>query len=115
MMKVTRWHPDTCECIIDYEWDDTTTNENRVHTAKTIVRECAVHKGMDKHAHHDTVREENQRKNIAVGLIEEKHKDAKVRFEFDKDRNVVLMIDGITFEDKKALKKDLHSRVKISD
>lgn len=29
--KTTRWQPDTCDCIIEYDWDDETTEDEREH------------------------------------------------------------------------------------
>lgn len=65
-LNITRWSPDTCECVIDYEWDTDVSEEQRIHTAKTIVKKCDAHSTsdiLDKHDHFNTILGENRRKN----------------------------------------------------
>ncbi len=33
---LTRWRPDTCGCVIEYEWDDAEAEEARQHVPKKI-------------------------------------------------------------------------------
>lgn len=33
---LTRWRPDTCGCVIEYEWDSDDAEETRVHTPVKI-------------------------------------------------------------------------------
>ncbi len=66
-LQVTRWYPDTCDCIIDYQWDDTEPEAARTHTLKAVVKQCAAHSKIpDDKQHFSTVLEENQRKNKAM-------------------------------------------------
>ena len=30
-MKITRWSPSTCKCVIDYEWDRDLSEDQRTH------------------------------------------------------------------------------------
>lgn len=32
MKRITQWQPDTCDCVLLYEWDDEVDAEQRVHT-----------------------------------------------------------------------------------
>jgi len=67
MKQVTRWSPDTCGCVFEYEWD--TEEEPRVHRFKKLVNRCAVHAlSPTNESCFDTVLEENQRKNKAFGI-----------------------------------------------
>src|ERR1041384_4144040 len=71
-LNVTRWSPDHCGCTIDYEWDSSVPVEERVHTARRIVKKCPAHSTpdiIDHHDHFDTVLKENQRKNRLHGEI----------------------------------------------
>lgn len=87
---ITTWKPDTCDCIIHYEWDDSVPAEERVHTpvesvtthdGRVIPRHvCAVHAGTIENAgkeveHHDKIKEENTRKNQVLGHILENSPD----------------------------------------
>ncbi len=77
MKHITTWHPDTCGCVIDYEWDDAIPHDQRVHTAvKTEL--CEAHKGIgsDKRLAHETVVDENQRKNKTLAKIQENFPDS---------------------------------------
>ena len=40
--KITRWQPDSCSCIVEYSWDDETSETDRVHTPTTIMA-CEQH------------------------------------------------------------------------
>lgn len=31
MKRITTWSPDTCNCVIEYEWDDTEDQNTRKH------------------------------------------------------------------------------------
>jgi hypothetical protein len=57
-MKVQRWIPDTCSCIIEFKWD----NVNPQPT-KTMLKACSLHKNADE------VHKENISKNIAIGHL----------------------------------------------
>lgn len=41
-IKRTTWHPDTCGCVIEYEWDEAAPHQSRVHTGVRAVP-CALH------------------------------------------------------------------------
>lgn len=70
MIKTTRWRPDTCDCILEYTWDDTLTPDQITHTLDKIVRRCSAHETLvDDTTVYNTVKEENPRKNITVQLL----------------------------------------------
>ena len=62
---MTRWSPDTCDCVVEY------TDDGKF-TAIGVVRKCAKHADTRDHHHHlETVLAHNQRKNqVHNGLIE---------------------------------------------
>ena len=69
-MNITTWRPDTCDCEIEYAWDDSIPQDGRVHTAHKINRVCPAHVAeTDKVKHYETVLEENHRKNLTIDLI----------------------------------------------
>lgn len=88
MLRTTQWRPDTCGCVLEYEWDDATTEDARVHTPIVAVP-CPAHmthadaaaKGVTNPAArarrkaegaHAQVLKENQGKNRAIGKILER-------------------------------------------
>lgn len=73
MLKVTRWSPDTCGCVLEYDWDDTKEGADRVHTFKKVIKLCPEHEslGFQGKAAYNQVMSENQGKNRAWGLIKQ--------------------------------------------
>lgn len=69
-IQKTRWSPDTCQCVYEYEWDDSTPPETRTHTLATIVNACPLHSVLaDDTTKYTTVLEENQRKNATLQTV----------------------------------------------
>ena len=67
-MKITRWYPDTCACVLDFSWDPATSEDERVHTPHKVADTCPHHDHLrgDLHAHHAAVQGENSHKNLAI-------------------------------------------------
>ena len=70
MIKKTQWRPDTCDCVLEYEWDDQSDPATRVHTPTKIVKACPHHEAaVDTADGFDKVLKENTGKNRAIGRI----------------------------------------------
>ncbi len=71
MLKTTRWSPDTCGCVLEYEWDNALEGSERTHAFKRVVKLCSEHErlGFQGKAAYDQVKSENTGKNRARGLI----------------------------------------------
>lgn len=115
MKKITRWSPDTCECVIEYEWDDSVPEDQRTHTPKTFVNICDAHKNLAQLASRfDQVTDENQTKNFVLGeLIDsvpeireevtdnegkthyELKRGVKYEWSFDQDRKLEVSLRGV--------------------
>lgn len=127
MIQITRWRPDTCDCIIEYEWDDTLPEADRVHNLKTIQR-CPAHQAHQKPDAYQAVQDENRRKNKVHSLILENMPDiveevtnsdgskakrlkAGVEFgwSFDDKRKLVVDLKGATVAHKNQLKGLINS------
>lgn len=57
---VTRWSPDTCQCVIEYNAD---------LSLSRVVNACAAHQGGTESTVFNTVLEENPRKNRSLKEI----------------------------------------------
>jgi hypothetical protein len=69
-IQTTRWSPDSCQCIIEYQWDDSVPSTSRTHTLANYIRKCSAHATQaNDSTRWNTVLEENPRKNIAYQLI----------------------------------------------
>lgn len=73
MKKVTQWSPDTCGCVLEYEWDDSQDENTRTHSFKRVIKACPEHAALAGQPHYDQVRSENTRKNITFGEIKKAH------------------------------------------
>ena len=100
MLQVTRWSPDTCGCILEYEWDDTLDENARTHSFKKAVKLCEHHKALGANKAYEQVMSENTRKNQVWGFIEDMKSKAGEKdsiptvaigdytWSFDKDRKL---------------------------
>src|SRR5215217_5866543 len=69
-LKITRWSPDTCQCVLEYSWDDTQSENTRTHTPTTIVSKCPAHATIaDTNTHFNVIMDENPRKNQSLDEI----------------------------------------------
>jgi hypothetical protein len=65
-IRVNRWAPDSCTCIIEYSWDDSVPQNSIVLTPTTTINRCPAHTTFVTPAtHYSVLMEENPRKNLA--------------------------------------------------
>ena len=98
----TLWTPDTCDCTVAFAWDDAVPATERVHNFVRRERSCAVHApafgtartGANARAAYAAVLEENQRKNLGLGLLQAEHgiDPEQVAWTFDAARNVTFTL-----------------------
>lgn len=108
MLRTTRWSPDTCGCVLEYEWDDALEGSDRVHTFKKVVKLCPEHErlGLQGKPVYDRVMEENRGKNNAWGLLVQElnltHEDlAKYVWFFDESRQLQVSVTNPIAAEKK--------------
>lgn len=68
-INTTRWSPDTCKCVIEYDWDVDLPADQRIHTPSNIVKDCPEHSGLTVGNLYTKILDENQRKNKFYGEI----------------------------------------------
>jgi hypothetical protein len=93
MKHITRWQPDTCECIIDYEWDDTI--HPITYTQKQIVKQCSLHSSIKTESILDTIIIENAKKNKVINKIMEENPEVieQTTWKYQKDGVLEITID----------------------
>ena len=101
----TRWSPDTCGCVIVYEWDDEIPVDQIVTTFKRAESVCEAHKNApeDKFV---VVLEENQRKNNVFSESKKINPDLKpddFNYRFDENRKLIVSATGIEKSHESAL------------
>lgn len=73
MIRTTTWRPDTCECVLEYSWDDATSEASRAHSLVKVVSFCPAHILLAGVGLYNAVVSENQQKNrtydIAAALL----------------------------------------------
>jgi hypothetical protein len=66
-IRTTRWGPDTCQCILEYTWNDSLPQDQITTTFSNIVSACPSHIGLPSaQAIYNAVNEENPRKNMSL-------------------------------------------------
>jgi hypothetical protein len=96
MIKRTRWSPDTCDCVIDYEWDTDAPLGERVHTAVASTP-CHLHRTLPDHvAIHAAVMAENVGKNRLIRKVADVTgvDPTAVAWVFDDERRLIVDVPG---------------------
>jgi len=93
MVKITDWHPDTCDCVLQYIWRKDHDEQVRQHHPHRALNTCHHHqKQEDPAGKHAAVLAENQNKNALVqraaeSLGVELH---EIEWSFDNQRRLHL-------------------------
>ena len=124
MIKTNLWRPDTCECEMEYEWDDAVDQNSRVHTISEVKKSCPAHAGLvGKVKIYNVVMDENKRKNIIFGkileniptaveeiiqddgsIVKQLKKGKNYNWSFDANRILQVDLVGFTDAEKNAVK-----------
>lgn len=71
MITKTTWRPDTCGCVIVYEWDTEVPEDERTH-ALISIQKCVRHTAEDTDSvAYTKAKTDNETKNIVVSDIKE--------------------------------------------
>ena len=89
---ITRWSPDTCGCIVEFEWDNEIPVEQRTHKHYATLTQCAFHKNMPSEGMYDVLMGENLRKNDTVNKLKELQPDYDISqgWYFDDKRKLIV-------------------------
>lgn len=107
--KITRQSPSTCDCVIEYSWDDDPNNIPRVHTFHAIVSRCSepAHLMIPTHLElFNTVVEEDSRPGRILGLVKQVNpliSELDFIWEYTANRVLVVRIRGQTPAGKSLL------------
>lgn len=109
-IKVTTWSPDTCGCIINYQWDDSDPEDSRTHSFHSTVRLCEVHQNINEN-HYDVLLDENVRKNKIYAAILEKYPEKTIPIVNEKGQVTGKQLHGDfyytwSFDDSRNLQVD---------
>ena len=123
MIKVTKWLPDTCKCVVehDWEWIDPIKKEGVNSIARRLVSPCEFHQGKEG----DDIVIECQTKNKALQLAAENDANLavlndngavspnteKISFSFDKDRKLILTLKVAV--DKEKIQTEINTKLGI--
>lgn len=87
----TRWKPDTCDCILEYDG----INEDGSYVNPVIIQTCPDHEklGLLAEQKFHRCKEDNQFKNRSIAALEELgHNPEEVGFAYDKDFILTLKL-----------------------
>lgn len=104
MIRVTRWSPDTCDCVLEYEWDDAQDENTRQHKFKGIVKRCSSHSFVSGKDVYNEVLSENTRKNVVFAEAQKVLPELapeNYNWSFDKDRKLKVGFLGVAMDSMK--------------
>ena len=110
MLRVTRWSPDTCDCVLEYEWDDAEPENTRVHKFKAMVVKCPAHLNLPPKDQYNQVVLENTRKNKVFAKakkIKPELTPDDYKWSFDTNRKLKVNFKGKMVGAEKKQLKDL--------
>lgn len=132
-IQTTTWKPDTCDCKINYTWDDAVPEKERTFSVGEGTKKCAAHSSYKNDADlFAAVLEENTSKNIALAEIakaiekfaiplDEYDESAGVspdlsmmRFHVNEDRKIEIILKKATEKDKLAAANALAAKGRLS-
>lgn len=119
MKRITQWRPDTCSCIIDYEWDDLEPQETRQHIISAVHQKCEAHADLDPGEVFSVVTDENQMKNRTFAAICEvmgKRSEEMLEettFSFDAERKLSFDVKGMTREQRTEIESKIEEHPDI--
>lgn len=99
LLMTTRWRADTCDCIIEYEWENVNGNETtRAHVHRRS-QPCAQHAGLSGEALMTAVLTENRAKNtthakLVAAFPALASDDALVAWRYDEARTLHVTVSG---------------------
>lgn len=106
MIRSTTWRPDTCECVLEYSWDDATSEASRAHSFARIVSPCPAHSLLAGANLYNAVVSENQKKNrtydIAAALLTSLTPESWLWY-YDTARVLQVVIPNLTAPQKNQL------------
>lgn len=112
MIQTTTWYPDTCDCVIQYEWDSNVPEDKRSHKVSNILSACKCHSGEPADIF-TSVLDENQLKNKVISRVLELNPDVKIDMishEFDDARNLIISVAAdISPDTEKRVQADLQT------
>jgi len=116
--KITTWRPDTCGCVILYQWDDAVPDDQLVHTVYQISKKCSFHQNTLSNGEHFTVvQDENTRKNRAIGKILADFPALTEQVTIDGE-TLTRMKRGVmswSFDDTRKLILDAHGNLSVGE
>lgn len=107
--RITKWKPDTCTCVVNFQWDDAVAEDSRVHSLSSIEK-CEFHQALSDADAFVAVKDENVTKNQVLGIVHTEHPDLvdskadgstvlkeayEYAWSFDENRKLQVEIKGV--------------------
>ncbi len=130
MIRRTTWRPDTCGCVIEFEWDDSQPEDSRQTTPVRGISVCSLHQDLNTQEQYNALIEDNSRKNKVEQMLAELLPELTDTVQ-DVDKNPVKVLKKplehkylpgrileiklpSEIQGKKVIENELHARLKES-
>lgn len=101
--RTTRWRPDTCTCILEYQWNDATAPGQQTYTGSAVIYKCPSHSAIPDNMLYTSLKFENAQKNLIINTVKEtmgmSDNDVmlgKISYTFDETRKMEVQVLGLT-------------------
>lgn len=108
--RITQWKPDTCNCVMEYSWDDAEPENTRTHSFARAVQLCDAHSARSPEDAFDQVKSENLVKNVAATEFASALPGKSFEYVFTADRKLFIKSDHLTKEEQAKLQSDVVSK-----
>lgn len=109
MIKTTRWSPDTCKCILEFQWDTDKSLSKRTHTFLPPTEICPLHSSVHISEISDVVYEENLRKNWSLDIVHSRVSSLTLEdilWNYTEERVLILELSGLVSKNNRDFIQD---------
>lgn len=114
MIKVTTWSPDTCDCVLEYSWDDTEPEGTRTHSLSRVVHRCPAHSNLSDQELYTSIVGENKHKNKVFAAAKAAKPDLKLEdyeWSFTDKRELKASFKNLDLVDRQKVEKAINEVV----
>ena len=103
-IQINEWRPDTCTCIIEFQFEDALPQEQRIHTVHRIVTRGKEHETvLTAEVLYQATLDENRRKNGTLEILtteDSSLEGSKIQWSFTAGRTLEIRFVDVQISNK---------------